>query len=104
MNYLTFFDIKMNQIVRPKGALDFLSTALLITTITLSTSTTNLYAQCPPEANAGTDVTIPCGGSAQLGESATDPTIPDYTMAPTCLHTARFQSNSLTQGGWYLHQ
>lgn len=96
--YLTFFDI-MKRIVRPKGALGFISTALLITTITLSTSTTNIYAQCPPQVNAGSDITVPCGGSAQLGEETTITNPPDFTLAPTCQKTVSSQNGPLTQGG-----
>jgi len=54
----------------------------------------------PIPVNAGTDITIPCGGSANIGEvPSPTPSNPDYTLAATCKHTARFQSNSLTQGG-----
>ncbi|MCJ8292265.1 MAG: gliding motility-associated C-terminal domain-containing protein [Crocinitomicaceae bacterium] len=57
-------------------------------------------APCNPPIpfNAGIDSTLACGDSIQLGETPI-PVTPDYTLASTCLHTARFQPNSLTQGG-----
>ena len=52
----------------------------------------------PIPFNPGIDATISCGGSTQIGETPSASN-PDYTLAPTCKHTARFQNNSLTQGG-----
>lgn len=88
----------MNEINHAKGLLKLIFGALFIPSITLITTNTTLHAQCPPTANAGNNVTIPCGGSANLGGPPSNPT-PNYTLAPTCMHTARWQSNSLTQGG-----
>ncbi|MCJ8292266.1 MAG: T9SS type A sorting domain-containing protein [Crocinitomicaceae bacterium] len=45
--------------------------------------------------NAGSDVIIACGASAQLGEIPT----PDYSLTSTCVQPGMWQSGSLTQGG-----
>jgi gliding motility-associated-like protein len=53
----------------------------------------------PPNANAGNDTTIVCGGTATLGQTVT-PTPPNNTLAaPACTHPGRFMNGSLTQGG-----
>ena len=53
--------------------------------------TGQLFAQCPPSINAGSDVTILCGGDIEIGEVPTPPTT---TLAPACSNAAQ-----LTQAG-----
>jgi gliding motility-associated-like protein len=74
------------------------SALLLILILTSHESKSQTLCNPPIPVNAGVDASIPCGGNMQLGEPTT-PSTPDYTLSPTCKHTARFQNNSLTQGG-----
>jgi len=89
----------MNNICTHKTS--YFSAILVFISLLLSNDVKSQTLCNPPiSVNAGTDITIPCGGSANLGEvPSPTPSNPDYTLAATCKHTARFQSNSLTQGG-----